>query len=317
MDAIAVRTAQRRLLRALTEASGGAVGPWLAELVAGRMAERLEIIRIAPVRVLDASGPLGASLGRLRQAYPLAELHALQAAAAPLAEDRPWWARWRDLARRLPRPPGIQALPPARSVPVGAPLPDGLQLVWSNLALGFHSDPPAELARWHAAIQPGGFVMFSALGPDTLRELRALHARAGWGPAAQAFTDMHDYGDMLVRAGFADPVMDQETIRLTWGDAQTVLRDLRAVGANTHPGRFAGCRTPRWRAALCTALESLRGPDGRIGLSFEVAYGHAFRVDRPPRGAAHATFSVDELRQTARTFQSSIAQAPGKAPDLG
>jgi malonyl-CoA O-methyltransferase len=297
----AVRAIERRLLRGTDPGP-----PWLARAVAGRMAERLAFIRTRPAVVLDVSGWLGASLDVLRQAYPEAVLHLSEAdadAARRLAPpERRRWVPWRGAEGR------VQIAGP------DAPPPLGVQLLWSNLQLGRVGDPPSEVARWHAAVQPGGFVMFSALGPDTLHELHALYAQAGWGPPAAPFVDMHDFGDMLVRAGFADPVMDQERLRLTWPDAEAVLADLRRIGGNAHPARFAGWRTPRWRAELAAAIaERHTGPDGRIAMTIEVAYGHAFRVERHRVRAGEATVSVDSLRRSARSFP----QGPGSRHDLG
>lgn len=314
IDPRAVDRATRRLMRAALPSSSE--GHWLAAAVARRMGERLALVRLQPAVAVDASGPLGASARVLREAYPHAAVHVCQPPDDPLRPvvpnplARPWWAPWRRGPSDDGRPAGVVPLPHA------APWPAGVELVWSNLQLGTLADPPAELARWHAAVTPGGFVMFSALGPDTFRELDALYTEAGWGPPAHRQTDMHDYGDMLLRAGFADPVMDQERLRLTWADPEALLRDLRAIGANAHPRRFAGWRTPRWRARLVQALETLAGPDGRLCLTVEVAYGHAFRVERPSAGGTTARFSVEELRQTARTFQSPIAQGGSAAPDL-
>jgi malonyl-CoA O-methyltransferase len=154
-----------------------------------------------------------------------------------------------------------------------------MQLVWANMMLHAVADPPRTLAAWHQALAVDGFVMFSCLGPGTLRELAGLYQSLGWPAPMAEFVDMHDLGDMLVRAGFADPVMDQETLSLSWPDAPALLRELRSLGGNAAPARFAGLRTPRWHAQLLHALESLRSAhDGRIHLRFEIAYGHAFKA---------------------------------------
>jgi malonyl-CoA O-methyltransferase len=142
-----------------------------------------------------------------------------------------------------------------------------------------------------------GFVMFSCFGPDSFRELRELHTREGFGPAGPEWWDMHDVGDLLVQAGFADPVMDQERITLTWGAAEDLLRDLRALGGNLAPARFAGLRTPRWRQRYLEALEQLRGPDGRIALSLELVQGHAFKPQPKLRVAERTEVSLDRMRE--------------------
>jgi malonyl-CoA O-methyltransferase len=225
------------------------------------MGERLALVRRTPEAVLDWHPRLGAGRQGLAAAYPRAaafERHTdgTVHAAAP---GRSWW-------RRLPgrdRPPG----------PFG--------LLWSNMGLHFEPDPPATFSGWHAALADGGFLMFSTLGPGSLEALAAAHRRAGFGPAFAPFVDMHDLGDMLVRAGFADPVMDQETLTLSWPDARAMLAELRTLGGNADVGRHAGLRTPRWRERLLRGLDELRpGPAERPRLVFEVVYGHAFKVAR-------------------------------------
>jgi malonyl-CoA O-methyltransferase len=143
--------------------------------------------------------------------------------------------------------------------------------------------------------------MFSCLGPGTLRALRDLYLRMGWPPAMADFVDMHDLGDMLVHAGFADPVMDQEVITLSWDGPQALLRELRSLGANASPDRWAGLRTPRWRARLLAELGAMAAPDGRIHMQFEVAYGHAFKAAPRAPLSAETTVSLDDMRTMVRS----------------
>jgi malonyl-CoA O-methyltransferase len=161
-------------------------------------------------------------------------------------------------------------------------------------------DPPALFARWERALAVDGFVMFSCLGPGTLRELRALYQRLGWPVPTPNFIDMHDLGDMLVQAGFVDPVMDQETITLQWPNAQALLDELHGLGGNASPRRAGGLRTPHWRRQLLRELESLAGDDGRPALAFEVAYGHAFRAAPRLRGGEETTVSLEDMRAMVR-----------------
>jgi malonyl-CoA O-methyltransferase len=143
--------------------------------------------------------------------------------------------------------------------------------------------------------------MFSSFGPDTLRDLRELYARLGWPTPTPAFVDMHDFGDMLVHAGFADPVMDQETLTLSWASPQAFLGELRTLGGNIAPDRMAGLRTPRWRERLEAELRSLAGPDGRIAARFEIAYGHAFKALPRAQSGAPTTVSLEEMRALVRS----------------
>jgi malonyl-CoA O-methyltransferase len=179
-----------------------------------------------------------------------------------------------------------------------------VELLWSNMALHASADLPGVLGAWQTSLAVGGFVMFSCLGPDSFVELRPLYARAGWGRPAPDWWDMHDIGDLVLKAGFADPVMDQERLRLTWADAGSLLADLRALGGNLAPARFAGLRGRRWRGDLVAQLETLRGSDGRLGLTLELVFGHAFKAAPRLTMAAETHVSMDAMRASLKKGRS-------------
>jgi len=257
------------------------------------MAERLAIIKLQPRRVLQWSAFLGASAAPLAAAYPEAEQILVE--ANPALRERSLAAGKRSwLQTALRRMPAIRVQSPVE------PVAEPVQLVWANMALHASAEPPKTLARWHAALAVDGFVMFSCLGPDSFVELRPLYAQLGWGRPAPEWWDMHDIGDLLVEAGFADPVMDQERISLTWGEPEALLRDLRALGGNLAPERFAGLRGRAWRQALLAGLEGLRGADGRLRLSLEVVYGHAFKPTPKLRLQPETHVSLDQMREMVR-----------------
>ena len=284
IDSVALSRARRR--QAAT-----AEAPWLHGEVARRMAERLPVIRQQPEAVIDWCSSAGASQALLATAYPRARqirVEALPAAHLQPAAVAPWWSarRW----HREAAPISAADLPPAAG-----------QLLWANMMLHAVTDPAALMQAWRRALSIDGFLMFSTVGPDTLRGLRELYRDAGWGPAHAAFTDMHDLGDMLVGAGFADPVMDQEHLTLTWAGPDALLGELRTLGANADPARCAGLRTPRWRARLHAALRERAAPDGRIALEFELVYGHAFNP--PPRAQAggETRVALEDMRAMVRS----------------
>lgn len=254
------------------------------------MAERLGFIKLQPQRVLDDAPALGGSDELLRLAYPKAELlwheaDAVLAARAAQNRQRNWWQKLRGA------PSGrVDALPVKPEV----------EMLWSNMALHATADLPALLAQWHASLAVGGFIMFSCLGPDAFVELRPLYARRGWGRPAPDWWDMHDVGDLVLKAGFADPVMDQERLRLTWAGPEALLADLRALGGNLAPTRFGGLRGRAWHAALLEELQTLRGPDGRLVLTLELVFGHAFKAAPRMTVAAETHVSVDALRASLR-----------------
>jgi malonyl-CoA O-methyltransferase len=276
--AIDSRAARRRFERAAS------TYPKFSRLegeVAARMLARLDYIRLDPGRLLDAgSGPPRPDL---RKRYPRAMAIALDFSCAML-RARGFWTR---LTGRGVHPvcADLEKMPLADAA---------VDLAWSNMALHWLSDPLGAFREFRRVLAPNGLLMFSTLGPDSLKELRAAAGAA----RVHAFIDMHDLGDMLVQAGFADPVMDQEMLTLTWASPAALLAELRSLGGNADPARWAGLRTPRWRERLHAALRERAGTDGRIALSFELVYGHAFNP--PPRVAGETRVGVDELRAMAR-----------------
>ena len=184
-----------------------------------------------------------------------------------------------------------------------------MDLVWANMLLHQASHPEALLAQWHRALSVNGFVMFSCLGPDTLLELRAAYAQAGWPMPAHEFTDMHDWGDMLVHAGFAEPVMDMEKITLTYATPEKLLEDLRSLGRNFHVDRFVGLRGKAWLKQLHAVLLSMAKPDqdGRLALTFEVVYGHALKPQPRLKVASESQIGLDDMRQMLKQPRSSAS----------
>ena len=271
-------------------AANPAASAWLHEEVARRMEQRLQWIVKQPQRWLHWQ-PLRGGLAIhpvLAQRYPQAQCVVVQSphATVPLVQRaiaKPWWdvRRWRA--------PTVQFGPP--SAPV--------QMLWANMSLHMDADPQALITRWHSLLKADGFVMFSCLGPDTLRELRQLYAALGWPAPAHEFTDMHDWGDMLLQAGFAEPVMDMERITLTFSSAEHLLAELRGLGRNLHPQRFAGLRGRRWHAALKAHItQALADPDqpGRLRLGFEIIYGHAFKPSPRIPVRSQTSVSLDDFR---------------------
>ncbi len=268
--------------------------PWLHTEVARRMVERLAVFKLRPQRIVEWWGRTGASGALLEAACPQAQRVIIEPTEAlvlrsRVAIARPWWSaqRWRAA------PAAVQL--------EGSELRCDAQLVWANMMMHAESDPPALMAHWHHLLETDGVVMFSCLGPGSLVELARLYARLGWPPPNAAFVDMHDLGDMLVRAGFAEPVLDQETLSLHWASPQALLDELRSMGANAAPNRYKGLRTPRWRERLLAELKALAGPDGRLHLSFEVAYGHAFKVAPRPAAGEPTRVSLRDMREMVRS----------------
>ena len=272
-------------------AAAPAQSPWLHEEVARRMDDRLQWIRQAPAAWChwDAvrGGLQGHALVSARYPQALCLVTETSPHCVPVAMQaltRPWWspARWSAGRPRF-----------------GLPQEGGVQMLWANMALHMASDPQALIAQWHRALSVDGYLMFSCLGPDTAKELHAVYAALGWPPAGHAFTDMHDWGDMLVQAGFAEPVMDMERITLTFATPQRLLQELRELGRNLHPGRFVGLRGRGWKAELLQKMAERwadKQPDGQLSLTFEIVYGHAYKPQPKLRLEANSAVSLEDMK---------------------
>lgn len=241
--------------------------------VCRRMDERLDLIKLQPGVVLDAGSGTGNALAALRARYPRARVLALDLALTMLQRGRarlPWWKSllpsWQPPA--APVCGDIEALPLASG---------SVDLVWSNLALQWMNDPGKAFAECHRVLAPGGLLMFSTFGPDTLKELRAAFSSVDRHTHVSRFIDLHDIGDILVQRGYADPVMDMEPFTLTYADVRALMRDLKAIGAhNVTRERAPGLTGKSRLAAVTTAYEAMRR-DGALPATFEVVYGHAWK----------------------------------------
>ncbi len=252
---------------------------FLRREIAERMHERLGLVKLVPKQVLDAGCGAGADLALLQKTYPAAQILGLDGAGAmaraargPVAQGG---ALNQLLTRLMPAKAGVDVLcGDYGNLPFGA---NSLDLLWSNLALHWHPLPDRVFAEWRRVLRVEGLLMFSCFGPDTFTELRTAFAALDAYPHTLPFVDMHDFGDQLVAAGFSTPVMDMERITVTYDTPQALLADVRALGGNPLESRRRGLiGRAAWQRML-DALEAQRRPDGKLALTFEVIYGHAFR----------------------------------------
>jgi malonyl-CoA O-methyltransferase len=269
------RTVRRAFSRAARTYDAHAI---LQREVGARLVEHLEGIRLEPGRVLDLGCGTGASFAALLQRFPAARLTALDVAAPMLRLARqrtPWW-------RRVARASSVPSLVcgDAERLPLAAASHD---MIFSNLTMQW-CRPEAAFAEAARVLAPGGLFLFSTLGPDTLKELRAAFDTPGSAAHVNRFVDMHDLGDALVHSGFGDPVMEMEVITLEYASLSAVVTDLRAIGAsNALPDRPRGLGgRARWKEAEARYERARR--DGSLPATYEVIYGHAWKT--APRTAA-------------------------------
>ena len=298
VDPAAVR---RGFARAVSTYDRAAV---LQREIGNRMAQRLDYVKIVPSAILDAGCGTGEAIGELALRYPGAQLIAFDIALPMVEAARRRSLSGRSLLQRLLRPLAggrTSADPRFVCADINAlPFPGVLvDLVWSNLALQWVNDLPRAFAEFRRVLKVGGLLTFTTFGPDTLRELRQAFAGIDGDTHVSRFVDMHDIGDALVAAGFAEPVMDMEYVTLTFESPRALVDELRAIGAtNRTRGRPRGLMGRARFARVMRALESLRA-DGRIPATFEVVYGHAWKGEPRHTPEGHAIVRV---------------QRPGRAP---
>ncbi len=239
----------------------------LQQEVESRLLDRLDLVRVQPERILDLGCGTGRGSHALLARYPKAQLVSLDSAFAMLSHTRKR-GRW------LRRPACICA--DAERLPFPEKQFD---LVYSNLMLQWCTDIDAALREMQRALKPGGLLMFTTFGPDTLRELRSSWASVDGYTHVNAFMDMHDMGDALLRCGFAEPVMDVERMTVTYKDVRRLMRDLKQIGAhNVTRGRPRGLTGKRHMQAFIDAYEQYR-EEGVLPASYEVVNGHAWAPD--------------------------------------
>lgn len=307
----------------------------LQRAIADRMLERLDVIKLVPASVLDIGSGTGYVTRALMHRYPRARMHAVDLAHAMVRQARAR-TRLRRPLLRIPRQlfptlscllrPWSRVLAAERLLPpwkgLGLPvhrwfsgnvdfvcadiehLPfaaASFDMIVSNLTLQW-CDPVAVFAECRRALRPGGLFMFTTFGPDTLAELRAAWHAVDERPHVHGFFDMHDIGDLLVRAGFAEPVMDVERFTLTYSDVLDVLRDLKRLGAhNAAHGRARGLTGKTSFMRFKQAYEAMR-VDGRIPATHEAVYGLAWAPETAPQRAVDGAVAIPlaDIRRQSR-----------------
>jgi len=270
--------------RANAAADGFDEAAFLHTEIRDRLLERLEWIALEPARILDLGCGTGAAHPTLSERFPDALVFGVDQAERMLA----------------------LASGKGRSVVCGdalrLPIADNsVDLIFSNLALNW-CEPAADAFREaRRVLRSPGLFSFTVFGPDTLREFRAAWADADSHPHVHGFTDMHNVGDALVQAGFSEPVMDAETLTVTYSDVRGIVADLRGAAANNcSPARNRGLTGRSAWNRMLAAYEALRDDQSRLPVTMEIVYGHAWAGDdsnltRMQEGVA--SFPVSRLRR--------------------
>ena len=272
---------------------------FLQREMVNRLFERLDYIKLEPRRVLDLGSGTGYVSEQCRVRFPKSDVIALDLAPEMLQFSKSRLPQTPVLARFLGRSYSRHFIcGDAENLPIAN---DSIGAVISSATLQWCN--PEKVTKEVARIlKPTGLFMFTTFGPDTLKELRSAFRAVDNKPHINEFVDMHDLGDMLVAAGFADPVMDQETITLTYADLKSMMRELKAIGAhNVMPDRSRGLMGKTQWQRLTDAYENFR-LDGRLPSSYEVVYGHAWKPEFSKRKSTDGqqAIGLDEFKRMVR-----------------
>lgn len=233
--------------------------------ILSRLLERLQYIKLAPELILDLGCGTGQAIQPLLKRYRKASVLGVDLAVEMLKLAR---SRYRLLDRKLTVNADFE----------GLPIRDrSIDLVFSNLALQWANDLPSALAEMRRVGRPGGLLMFTTFGVNTLAELRQSWLEIDGLPRVHQFLDMHDIGDMLMAAGLSQPVMDTDQIVLEYAEFANLLNDLKAIGAtNAEKGRSRGLMTRSRLDSLREVYARVGGRGGKFVATYEVVYGHAW-----------------------------------------
>lgn len=273
---------------------------FLQREIADRLFERLEYIKLQPGTALDIGCGTGYATAKLRERYAGANIIGLDiatnmiATAKAQAKSAPWLKR---IMRQTPHRSWVCG--DAEALPLKTA---SIDLALSNLMLQW-CDPERVAKEVARVLKPNGLFMFTTFGPDTLKELRSAFRAVDDKPHVNKFIDMHDVGDILGSAGFADPVMDQEIVTLTYAELTPLLKELKGLGAhNVLNGRNRGLiGRERWQR-MVAAYEAFRN-DGRLPATFEVVYGHAWKPEFSKRTTVDGqqTIELNEFKRMVKT----------------
>lgn len=235
--------------------------------VATRLVERLDYMLIKPTTILDAGAGTGFCTLDLVKRYPKAQVVALDIAPAMLQQIK---QKSNNNSRISYLSSDVEAI---------ALADNSVDLIVSSLTVQWCNDYLKAFEEFKRILKPGGCILFTSFGPNALKELRHCWYKVDNDHHVNSFIDMHHVGDALMQVGFADPVMDNEIITVTYNDVYKIMRDLKAIGAhNVLKGRRHSLTGKKRLQAMVAEYETFRN-DGVLPMSYEIVYGHAWAAE--------------------------------------
>ncbi len=270
----------------------------LQHVVEQELLARAEELPLAPKVVLDLGAGTGRASAALKQRFPKAEVIALDLALPMLRVARQHQSWWRPF-RRVNA--DVRALPIADA---------SCDFLFSNLCLQWIDPLGPVFAEFRRVLKPGGWLLFSTFGPDSLRELREAWASVDETPHVNVFLDMHDVGDALLAQGFKDPMLDVERYKLGYDSALALMKELKAIGAhNVDDGRRRGLTSRSALNRVIAAYEAHRIDPTQVGATYEIVFAQAQApADGAPRreqGQDIASVPLSRMRELIRKPRGS------------
>ena len=230
---------------------------FLQKEIATRLNAKLDIISTNPKVILDLGAGTGLLSRQLSKRFVDSQLICLDFAQNSLKNN--------------PTPHKICAN--ANHLPLAD---NSVDIVISSLMMQWCPDLKQLFSEIHRVLKDDGLILFSTFGPDTLKELKKSWSVVDNETHVNTFTDMHDIGDQLLQNGFQSPVMEMEHLTLTYQSVIDLLRDLKAIGAQSVNSRSKSLMGKDKFQLMIQMYESYR-QDGKLPATYEVIYGHAWK----------------------------------------
>lgn len=271
---------------------------FLYDEVFSRMFEKFDYIKSNPKTIIDLGCADGRHYINFRQRFKNAQYIGVDASPQRIARCHEFLSSHPSQKKRLFGPKPVSAECMLADMAFTGLMPESADLIFSNLTLHCHPNPMAVFNECRRLLRVDGLLLFSVFGPSTFKQLRDAIKLAGLkNVRTHPYIDMHDYGDMLMECGFADPVMDQEILTLTYKSSKKLLDDIYAFGGNACALPQSEIATKSGYLKLCEALEQARNAAGQIELTIEIAYGHAWKLASYKKGQ-ETRVSLESLRSS-------------------